>query len=119
MWYQSVSARSIPAARVPRTGIIQTPTTIAQAIAAITFATVDPGGDGGAGAGVGSRFAASLPATMPAPTPTTIEPASTPASVNQPTVPRASESQITAVTPRIRSHRTAGAPLQPGSRSLR
>ena len=49
MWYQSVSARSMPPASEPSVGTIQAAATTAQAPAAIQTAIRNAGGAGGAG----------------------------------------------------------------------
>ncbi len=48
MWYQSVSARSMPPARLPSVGTIQPANTAAHPIIATTVATVPGCGAGGA-----------------------------------------------------------------------
>jgi hypothetical protein len=72
MWYQSVSARSIPAARLPSVGTAQAAATPAQARAASTFAIEPESGAGGAGVAPGERrrsTAGAVTATRPASTP--------------------------------------------------
>ena len=72
MWYQSVSARSMPPARLPRVGTIQAAATTAQAPAASQIASRDASGAGGAGRGRhgrcsgGSPSATTAPSTSPA-----------------------------------------------------
>ncbi len=63
MWYQRVSARSMPPARLPSVGTIQAAATAAQAAAASQIATRAAGGAGGVGAGPGPRRASRRPQT--------------------------------------------------------
>src|SRR2546430_6184166 len=119
MWYQRLSARSMPAAIVPRVGTIQPAASAAHATTAITLAGPQEGGAGGAGAGGRARPTPSFRATTPAVIPTTTTPPSTAPSSNPPKVPSASETQISPATASTDSASRAGAPDQPGNSSAR
>ncbi len=112
MWYQSVSARSMPPARLPRVGTIQAAATTATATAASQTAIRDAGGAGGASpvAGRASRWTATAIASAPA----IIVQASKAAKV-----PSASASTISAAIASTASATRAGAPDQPPSSAPR
>src|SRR5436190_11350485 len=112
MWYQRLSARSMPAAIVPRVGTIQPAASAAQASTAIAFAGPQEAGAGGAGGDGGGRPADSRRATRAATTPPTTTAPSTAPSSNPPKVPHASETQISPATARTDSASRAGAPVQ-------
>ncbi len=115
MWYQRLSARSMPAARVPRVGTIHPAASAAQAPTATSLASPHEPGAGGST----FRAASSLGAISPAPTPATTIPASTAQRVNPPKVPSTSETHTNPTTPSTTSARRAGAPDHPGKSRAR
>src|SRR5215207_232808 len=115
MWYQSVSARSMPPARLARVGTIQAAATAAQATAAQTQAAVDAGGAGSTAPSRGiARRQTSSAATAIATAPTIIG-----ASSNTPRLPSSSESASRAAAASTTSTSLAGGPLQPPSVAAR